>query len=243
VAAAPIPFIIAEYGSEHEWIPPLNGARILDALTDLSGSILLLGLFGGLIVIGALIYRRDARYWLLVGAALAPIVGGLLISLVKPFFIPRYLIVSLPAIAVVAGVTLAALRPPLVRLAAVAVMAVALVLALPSAYDHSARINWRAAGRFVADRAQAGDMIVMDSWYESPLMYYLARADANVQLEHVTTPVALGRLDGQRVWLAMTHVKRDDRTAMLDELRLRYDELGRRSYGRGTWIYLLVPRS
>jgi mannosyltransferase len=242
LAAAPLPYIILEYGAEHEWIPPLNVTRILDAVTDLSGSTLLLGAFIGLIVVGAVNYRRDSRYWLLVGAALGPIVGALLISLVKPFFIPRYLIVSVPALAMIAGVTLAALRPNLLRIGAVALMGLALVMAVPAAYDHSGRINWQRAGRFVAERAQPGDMIVMDSWNQSPLMYYLARADASVRLEHVLIAEALGRHDGEAVWLSMTRMRRDDMQNMLRSLGLRYDVDTMRTFGPGTRIYRMVPR-
>jgi len=242
VAAAPLPFIIAEYGNEHQWIPPLNPARIVGGLADLSGSPLLLGLFVCLIMVGAVVYRRDSRYWLLVGAALAPIIGALLISLVKPFFIPRYLIVSLPAFAVIAGATLAALRPNLLRIGAVALVAAALVIAVPTAYDHSGRVDWRAAGRFVTDLAQPGDMILMQSWNQSPLMYYMARADPNVKLEHVLTAEALEAHDGERLWLAMTHLRPDVMEAKLDEMGQRYDIQTMRSFGRGTRIYLMVPR-
>ena len=242
VAAAPLPFIIAEYGNEHQWIPPLNPARIVGGLADLSGSPLLLGLFVCLIMVGAVVYRRDSRYWLLVGAALAPIIGALLISLVKPFFIPRYLIVSLPAFAVIAGATLAALRPNLLRIGAVALVAAALVIAVPTAYDHSGRVDWRAAGRFVTDLAQPGDMILMQSWNQSPLMYYMARADPTVKLEHVLTAEALEPHDGERLWLAMTHLRPDVMEAKLDEMGQRYDIQTMRSFGRGTRIYLMVPR-
>jgi hypothetical protein len=242
VATAPIPLIIAQYGGEHEWIPPLNGARIRDALTDLAGSPLLLAIFAALILLGAYLYRRDARYWLLVASALAPIVGGLLISLVKPFFIPRYLIVSVPAMAVLAGCVLAAIRPNLLRAAAALGMAAALVLALPAAYDHESRINWRSAGRWVAEEAQPGDQIVMVSWVQSPLMYYMQRTDADIVLEHVSVQEALGA-EGQRLWLAVTHAKSSVVDQMVGRLAPSYELRASRSFGRGTQIVLLVPRS
>jgi len=73
-------------------------------------------------------------------------------------------------------------------------------------------------------------------------MYCVARGDASVLLEHVITAEALGRNDGERLWLALTHTRRDDEKAILNELGLRFDIQAMHSFGRRTRIYLMAPR-
>jgi mannosyltransferase len=240
IAAAPIPLIIAEFGSEHAWIPPLTVPRFSIAMVKLAGSPWLLILLMTLLMVAAVLRRRDARVWLLVASVLVPIVVAVAVSLFKPTFIPRYMIMVLPMLAALAGVALVSVRPVVVRAVLVAVVAVALALALPSAYWTQTNINWRAAGRWIADEAQPGDRVWMQSWIDSPLEYYLLRTSPTTELEKVSLGEAL-RDDDRRVWLAITG-KRDDeiRTLLLKFLE-RYQVADEMQLGARGRLFLLEP--
>ena len=129
LAAAPIPLIIVQFGGEHGWIPPFNLPRFYGAVVELTGSLWLLIGLTALLVVAAVLRRRDPRVWLLIASVLLPIAVVAVVSLFKPFFIPRYVIMVLPMLAVLASVALVAVRPVLLRAVLVAALFVALVLA------------------------------------------------------------------------------------------------------------------
>ena len=108
--------------------------RFYIAVVELAGNRWLLIGFTALLAVAAVLRRRDARVWLLVASVLLPIGVAVAVSLFKPTFIPRYMIMVLPMLAALAGVALASVRPVVLRAGLVATVAVALVLALPSAY-------------------------------------------------------------------------------------------------------------
>jgi len=240
LAVAPMPFIVAEFGAEHGWIPPLNVNRVLVAMQKLAGGPLLLIALPTLLAIGAVIRRRDPRYWLLVASTAGPVLAVIAVSLVKPMLIPRYLVVVLPSLAVAAGVTLAVLRPPLLRAPMAAGLAVALLVSLPNAYFTATNIDWRTAGRWLAEEAEPGDKIVMQSWRDSPLDYYMQRSGPSAILERIGFDEArAGQED--RVWLALFGLEEPAVSQTVAELLLRYDVLEKRTFGPRATIFLLRP--
>ena len=120
LAAAPIPLIIVQFGGEHGWIPPFNLPRFYGAVVELTGSLWLLIGLTALLVAAAVLRRRDPRVWLLIASVVLPIAVVAVVSLFKPFFIPRYVIMVLPMLAVLASVALVAVRPVLLRVVLVA---------------------------------------------------------------------------------------------------------------------------
>ena len=72
LAAAPIPFIVAEFGGEQEWIPPLSGPVAARALVGLAGSAPLLLAMSALLGYGLAARGSDRRAWLLVASVLLP---------------------------------------------------------------------------------------------------------------------------------------------------------------------------
>jgi mannosyltransferase len=244
LAAAPIPFVIAEFGGEHEWIPELTAARAYAGLEKLIGGSALILVMTALLAFGAYAWRRDRGFWLLVASLLVPIVGAMAISVVKPMFIPRYLIMVLPALAVVAGLAIVAMRPILLRSAAAVVVIGVLLVGLPSAYFSTTNIDWRAAGRWMADEVRPGDRVVMVSWKDSPLEYYFLRFDPPAiptRLHERELPAAD---PGARIWLAlMGGVSPREASEELEGYLGRYRVATARSYGPRAQLFLLEPLS
>ena len=84
LAAAPIPLIIVQFGGEHGWIPPFNLPRFYGAVVELTGSLWLLIGLTALLVVAAVLRRRDPRVWLLIASVLLPIAVVAVVSLFKP---------------------------------------------------------------------------------------------------------------------------------------------------------------
>ena len=240
-AAAPIPFIILEYGSEQEWIPPLTADVARTALVGLAGGVPLLLAMTALLGYGLARLSADRRAWLLVASVLVPIVGGAAISLVKPMFVGRYLIMVLPALAVFVAWTIVTVRPPLVAGGMAAGLALLLILALPSAYADPNQQDWRAAGQWVAADARVGDAMIAQNGRRS-LEYYTAHAGGVVP---ASTRVAVALEDSamERVWVAVL----GDQPAGYEpdvprRLSAAYDVADRRSFGAKLSILLMTLR-
>ena len=238
IAAAPLPLVITEFGGEHEWIPPLNVNRFLKAMAALAGSPWLLIGLTGLVAVAASLRFRDARVWLLVTSVVLPIGVAVAVSLFKPAFIPRYMIMVLPMVAVLAGLALVSVRHIVLRAVLAGALALALVLGLSGAYWTATNINWRVAGRWMAEEAQPGDQVAMRSWAGSPLEYYLRRADPNARIEHVSINEGASG-ETERIWLALTSMSQEQMDETLQRYLERYRIVGSRPLGaRGKLILL-----
>lgn len=178
--------------------------------------------------------------WLLV-----PPLASLAISLLRPIFYPRYLIVMLPGIALVVALGVASLRSRrLVHAALAALVAVSVVGCFLQAATLS-KEDWRGAAATVLDRAEPGDGIAfVSSSVVKPFAYYVARsgraqsaptpiwpgvdwlaADPLVTIpDPAVTRDAVGRHD--RVWLVVSHESRslDDLATIVGALRLGHVE-------------------
>ncbi|MEP6468445.1 MAG: glycosyltransferase family 39 protein [Chloroflexota bacterium] len=174
LAAAPIPFIIAQFGGGHGWIGGLTVQRVVGSLTALTGSPFVLLAIGFLATIAVIARRTDPLAWLLLAAALTPIAMAIGISVVKPMLVARYLVVSLPALAALTAVGLVSLRPSLARYAALAGLAVALMVVVPGAYSDGRQMDWRAAARWIGRDGLTSDRMIAPRGHEW-IAYYLER--------------------------------------------------------------------
>jgi mannosyltransferase len=106
------------------------------------------------------------RYLMLLAWASAPAAIVLAASPVRPLFLARYLIISLPAVMLLAAVGLAALRP-LERAAALIILLVLSALGTAAYYrqDMHPRDDWRVASRYLLSHTQPGDVLV---FYTAP---------------------------------------------------------------------------
>jgi mannosyltransferase len=243
LAAAPIPFVIAEFGSEHGWIPELTIARAYVGLEKLIGGGAVILAMTALLAIGAYAWRRDRRFWLIVASLLIPLVGAMAISVVKPMFIPRYLIMVLPALAVAAGLAIVAIRPILIRSAVAIVVIGILLVGLPSAYFSTTNINWRAAGRWMAEEVQPGDHVIMVSWKDSPLEYYFLRFDPPAIPTRLLEREVPAADPDARIWLALMGVSPREASNELEQFLGSYRVAEARRYGPRAELFLLEPLS
>ena len=116
-----------------------------------------------------------------------------------------------------------------------------LVSGLPRAYFTQTDIDWRAAGRWMAEDIQAGDNVVMTSWRDSPLEYYFLRFEPPARPTRVSEGEALrGEVDG-RIWLAITATLPDAAGERIAQYLSRYEVAEARTLGRRAQLVLLVP--
>ena len=236
LAMVPLPFIIGQFGGTQDWIPPLSMGQLSGELTALAGSLALLLAFAVLGAVAISLHPRDQRMWLMAICVVLPIVLAALVSLVKPLFIGRYLVVVLPQLAVLSAAAILALRGWLVRGAAVAVLAVLLVLAVPDAYADQHEQDWLHAGEWMAGQVEPGDHMIAGNG-ERPIRYYLRRAGATssptkTRLLRATEDVGDGRL-----WLLHDATNPDQRLER--GLAPDFEVVSEHTFGRKLTVVLM----
>ena len=142
----------------------------------------------------ALAVRRVARpgpgYLLL--SICVPVVLIVAISIVKPLFVPRYLLAELPLFALLAAIGLRGLKPAL----AIAMVCAIAMLSLGEDYAYyraPSLEDWRGMVAFVATHSKPGDaMLIFPGYYIFPVGYYVAQREHPETFPHriFTTPVA-----------------------------------------------------
>lgn len=239
-AAVPIGLFVVSRGKESDgWILPTTPAVVWDAAVQVSGGgPLRLVITAGLVVVGMAAVGLTVKRWsfgLLVAWVIFPFVGVLLISLLTPIFLSRYVLLTAPAIALLAGSGLARLQPwP----AALVITAVVLASG-PTLVDHYGLPydDWRGAAAYVATHAQAGDRIVFDDPPgERPFVIYLER---NRHAPLVTVRAAEAS-PARRVWLVFWRRGYAETTAIRNGMG-KYKAIVNEAYG-GVHVQLAVPR-
>ena len=183
------------------WIEPPSLAGIADTIWKMSGhdgrvlsTLFLIGVVAGAIFLLSRprnvisdMPHRTAGVVLLCGCALLPFLLALLISLRKPIFLPRYLIVALPALLILIAVAIApGVSSRLIRTAQVAIVVVYVALSLHATasfyttpFDPPPQ-NWRALVQMVDAQAVSDDTVIFYHPYmRMPFEYARAR-------EHLT---------------------------------------------------------
>jgi len=242
VAVLPLPYLMLTYGSSYGWIPPLTLNGIRNTLAALASGIPLLVAMATLGTVAVVTQRRDRRIWLILAAALVPIVVAILVSVFRPMLLGRYLVVSLPFIAILAGVGLSAIRPVVARAAVIGVLGILIALAVPTAYKDDHQQDWRSAGAWIADAAQPGDEVIVTPWGLQQLGYYMNRADAGSVPLPTGIRAALTEDPPERLWLVMANLSRRERREVLGELGARFERGEAREFGAKVTIVLMTPR-
>jgi mannosyltransferase len=242
LAAAPIGLFIAfRRTTQIEWIDPTTPAAVVDAGLHVAGhGEVGLVLMVVLATVGLVTARRTGRQWavgLLAAWVVVPLAGAILISLIDPVFIGRYLLFTAPAIALLAGAGLASARPvPAVLVGAAIVLAAGPPLAVyypvPASYD-----DWRGAAAFVATYASPGDRIVYDDPNGSkPFGIYLERN----RHAPLVTVLAKDASPAPRVWLIFWRRGYAETTAIRNGMG-RYKATVNEGFG-GVHVQLAAPR-
>ena len=160
------------------WIPTPTPQMVLQQLNDLTGYLLLPMVALSILALIPMRGRpRLASVFLLLSWAIGPTLIGIAVSLInKPVFISRYVIGSLPALALLASVGLArALPGPLTRIPALLLVLAGAIASMLMA-SPAARSDWRGAAAIVNARAQPADCIAVLPYYNAPTWQYYARA-------------------------------------------------------------------
>jgi uncharacterized membrane protein len=125
--------------------------------------------------------RRETQGWryaLVVCGAILPIVLVLAVSLIKPFFVDKYLVECLPFVVLLLAVGLDHVRPRALSLGATIYILALSAHALATYYRKSDKDDWRAATRYILASAKPEDGVVLFPHYESaPFDYYRASLD------------------------------------------------------------------
>jgi len=170
-----------------EWVGEQSAGAFARSVFFVTGdaSMLLRNTVLGIAVVLALSFARRLRLrgrgvetWSLVLPftwAVVPLLLALLISLVQPLLVPRYLIVSVPGVCL--GIA-AALRLVWGRwtLAALTILVVVMQsIAFPRIYTEPQPEAWQALAETVVERADPDDgLVVVPGWQRPTLEYYLA---------------------------------------------------------------------
>jgi len=163
-------------GVAMNWLTAPTPAGALRALLDVSGAS---GLGVLLALLGLWVIRRTGRVdlatWLGVWA-FSPFVVALAVTLVRPVYLDRYLIVAAPAFAILAAIAITGVGRR-GRTALIVAVAVACGAGLVRWYASDTPGNWRgedwrSAVRMVLDRRSKADAIVVAPWSAAPAARY-----------------------------------------------------------------------
>ena len=205
LSAPLVAFLLSTSGNQIGWIPRLSVGRVASALGQLAGGRTVLGAVALIAILGACVlfafrallgqWRRRARSveaWsrALVCAWLAiPIAGALTISLLKPIWVDKYLIVTLPGLALAAALGLSSWKPALARvgLATLLIVSLSQVVVLHVSDDKD---DWRSATEYVVARSNPGDGIAFHRPFgRFPFGYYVDRT-LRVEGAEIPTPIS-----------------------------------------------------
>lgn len=185
-------FVLFKDKGQVSWISPPSLEVVRGTFVLLAGgtpALLWAQLLAGLAVVALRRRKREREAsplgwavalctaWFVLPAALA-----LAIAPLKPLFVPRYLLVSLPALPLLAAAGIASLRPPALAAAALAVL---VALAVPPLVRGAgpAREDWRGATSFLLRNASSGDAVVFHPrWSRRPFDHYRERTPVTPDL-------------------------------------------------------------
>jgi mannosyltransferase len=211
-----------------------SGAAVILFVLALSATVVFM--------VGARGTRRSGSAWadgLVLSWFVVPVAIGFAASFARSTFAPRYLIVSMPALLIMAAVVVVpAGRHRLVLPALAAVLALSFSVDWAYYHDRSAKEDWRGLAAYLVSASRPGDgLIVYQPYLRTPLDYYLLRhagplpvtpiypslgysaTDAFASGPDVTAPATARRLDRAagrhgRVWIVLeTNLERGGRTS------------------------------
>jgi hypothetical protein len=180
VLLTPLGYYIARHrASNVDWVGPLSIDQVGEYADLLVGSRLNTVVAAVVVCVCAAVVARVAlssgrsrALWLLcVGGALlvVPVVAALTVSVAKPLFVDRYLIVTVPGFALVVGAVIDRMRRQrlVITIAVVLVIGALSYRSIDRAVAPAPKEDWRAAAAFVGARIQPGDAIVVgpDAFY------------------------------------------------------------------------------
>ena len=135
-----------------------------------------------------------------------PVLVAFGVSQVKPIFLAKYLIVCLPAVALLAAAAITSLRPAAAALTAACVLLVLSGNELRGWYGFRGQEDWRSLTSFVVERIRPTDGMVFNAAYARSSVACPAKLSTGPCVDgppaKTSRSVAMAR---PRVWLVLTH--------------------------------------
>lgn len=257
-----IQFFYVLAGSSRDIVPGSSAASLNFMGSRNIFSVPLLVLYLAAIALAAIDlsrHRKASQAYVLLCLTI-PVCLAIVASFLKPLFVPRYLLITLPFF-VLAGAM--GIRTIPSRTAAVAVITLMVVFSLAedfSLYRAPSFQDWRGTVQLLAKRAQPSDVLMIyPGFYETPLSYYLARLpvgapfprmlplEAETDLRHperLANAIAQNRSKASnigpsaRIWLVGVLYRTNRR--LLDELRIDH-HIAEHPNISGVNLLLMVP--
>jgi len=194
VAVIPMGAYFFRHGSTNAWLPPADATGLVRLLWNVAGHQVIYGVLLGVAVLAVVVLAIRARGHRAKAAHAWPRLGPLIalgawvcvpVALSYAASQPRlnlhlfswgYLIVVVPALCLLAGISIAAIRRPLARRAVATSLVAAAALATPI-LTSAPQQDFRTAARWVEERYLPGDGLVATSWSSSLAMDYYVRID------------------------------------------------------------------
>jgi mannosyltransferase len=174
--------------------------------------------------------------------AAIPVLLAFGVSQLKPIFLAKYLIVCLPAVALLAAAAITSLRPAGAALAATCVLLVLSGNELHDWYGFRGQEDWRSLTSFVAERIHPTDGIVFNAAYARSSVVCPAKLSDGPCIDGSpakrSRSVAMAR---QRVWLVLTHSQATTES-LRSALALHHRLQSRESFAGDIAAELYVPR-
>jgi hypothetical protein len=197
-------------------VQPTTGKEVYHFFAYLSGS----GLKFGLSVIALAVAGREwwrrvqlheettqpfilVTLWLLL-----PLGITLLLSLWRPVFSPRFLMICLPAFVLLVTEGLTLIRPPWARYLMTATLLVSCVTALPAYYRQPGIEDWKSAVTYLNQHVGSADTIVVNNpAYRSILEYSFPEFGLRLPTQRIVLGPAkqISAADSDHIWLLLCH--------------------------------------
>ncbi|HVO61069.1 MAG TPA: glycosyltransferase family 39 protein [Terriglobales bacterium] len=217
VASLPLFLFAAVHRTEPiAWVQPTRGKEVYHFFTYLGGSGLKFALSVIALAIAGREWWRRARlqtrptlpFLFLTLWFLLPLGLTLLISLWKPVFSPRFLIICLPAFVLLVAEGVAAIAPQWPRYSMAAVLVLSWVTALPAYYRQPGIEDWKGAATYLSQHVRVVDTIIINNpAYRPVLEYSFPEFDLVLPTEHLVMGPAnrLSQPQSDHIWLLLCH--------------------------------------
>jgi hypothetical protein len=208
--ATPIAWLaLTQNIGQNDWIPPLTAKDILHAAQQIIGTGIRFPIGLALLVVAGISSFQKIKHksgWhdvLLWTWFLIPAIGVVAISAIAPPFVPRYLLLCLPACVMLLAVGLDHLPRPLLVIAATMLLAL-FYFSSSLSYYRKPKENWRAAAKTIASEMKLSDRILFDREYgRIPMNYYFARSRAETKPQLVSQAELSKLPPSDRVWIVL----------------------------------------
>jgi len=203
IGLSALPLVGLLFEAPFTWVPPLTLSWLTSVLRSVAGGTqALLAFWLGAIGLGTIVAvsrlrqgRVGRNMALAVALGLVPILIEVAISVRRPMLEERYLMVSVPGLAVCAGIGIAAIPWDKIRWLSVALFVALAVVALIPWYTGEPKEGWREAEQIIAAQFRSGDGIVVYPEYcRLPFDYYIVQdTSLSSRVEPVFPAIAWGK--------------------------------------------------